>query len=281
MPSFDTPQPIQVTIEVAVGDVRITAGDREDTVVEVRPTDEATEADVQAAAQTRVEYADGRLLVKAPRQKVLGMFGKVGSIDVTIDLPTESRVQGSASVAGFHCTGRLGECRLKTSAGDIHADRTGPLELSTAAGAVEVASVAGRAEVSTGSGRVRLGEIDGSAVIKNSNGDSWVGTVAGDLRVNAANGDISVDRAGAAVTAATANGSIRLGEVLRGPVSVKTALGELEVGIHGETAAFLDLHTQFGTVRNQIEPSDTPAEHERTVEVRARTSYGDIVIRRS
>ncbi|SCG62789.1 DUF4097 family beta strand repeat-containing protein [Micromonospora inositola] len=281
MPTFDTPEPIQVTVDVAVGDVRIAAGDRETTVVEVRPTDGTAEADVQAAQQTRVEYADGRLLIKGPRQKVLGMFGKVGSIDVTIDLPTDSRVQGSASVAGFRCTGHLGECRLKTSVGDIHADHTGPLDLSTSAGAVEVASVAGRAEVSTGSGRLRLGEIDGNAVIKNSNGNSWVGTVAGDLRVNAANGDISVDRARAGVTATTANGDIRIGEVLRGSVSVKTAMGELEVGIHGDTAAFLDLHTQFGTVRNQIEPSDAPPQHERTVEVRARTSYGDIVIRRS
>ncbi|MBM0239615.1 DUF4097 family beta strand repeat protein [Micromonospora sp. ATA32] len=281
MPTFDTPEPIQLTIDVVVGDVRITASDRQDTVVEVRPTDGATEADVQAAAQTRVEYADGRLLIKAPKQKVLGVFGKVGSIDVTIELPADSRVHGTAAVAGFRCTGRLGECRLKTSTGDIHADRTGPLDLATAAGAVDVDSVAGRAEVSTGSGRIRLGEIDGSAVIKNSNGDSWVGAVAGDLRVNAANGDIAVDHARAGVTAATANGDIRIGEVFQGPVSVKTAAGRLEVGIHGDTAAWLDLHTQFGTVRNQIEPSDTPTEAERTVEVRARTSYGDIVIRRS
>ncbi|SCE89600.1 DUF4097 and DUF4098 domain-containing protein YvlB [Micromonospora viridifaciens] len=281
MPTFDTPEQIEAVVDIAVGDVRIAASDRDTTVVEVRPTDGTREADVQAAQQTRVEYGDGRLVVKAPRQKVLGMFGKVGSIDVTIDLPTGSRVQGNASVGAFRCTGRLGECRLRTSAGDIHADHTGPLDLSTSAGAVEVTSVAGRAEVSTGSGRVRLGEIDGGAVVKNSNGDSWVGTVGGDLRVNAANGNISVDRAGAGVTAATANGDIRIGEVRHGPVSVKTAMGELEVGIHGGTAAFLDLHTTFGTVRNQIEPSDTPPQDERTVEVRARTSYGDIVIRRS
>lgn len=281
MPTFDTPDPIHVTVEISVGDVRIVAGDRATTVVAVRPTDSAAEADVQAAQQTRVEYADGRLLVKAPRQKVLGMFGKVGSIDVTIDLPADSQLQGSTSVGRFHCTGRLGECQLKTSAGDIHADHTGPLDLSTAAGAVEVTSVIGRAEISTGSGRLRLGEIDGNAVLKNSNGDTWVGTITGDLRVNAANGHIFVDCAGAGVTAATANGNIRIGEVAGGAVSVKTAMGELEVGIHGGTAAFLDLHTDFGVVRNQIEPSDAPPQHERTVEVRARTSYGDIVIRRS
>ncbi|MFJ8578613.1 DUF4097 family beta strand repeat-containing protein [Micromonospora sp. NPDC093277] len=289
MPTFDTPEQIQAVVDISVGDIRITAGDRDTTVVEVCPTDGTREADIQAAQQTRVEYGDGRLVVKGPRTNSLlyklvgdgGVFGKVGSIDVTVELPTGSRVQGTASVGAFRCTGRLGECRLKTSAGDVHADHTGPLDLSTGTGAVEVNSVAGRAEVSTGSGQIRVGEIDGGAVIKNSNGDSWIGAVGGDVRVNAANGNIFVDRAGAGVTAATANGDIRVAEVHGGPVSMKTAMGELEVGIHGGVAAYLDLHTSFGNVRNEIEPSDTPPQEERTVEVRARTSCGDIVIRRS
>jgi hypothetical protein len=38
--------------------VQITASDRADTVVEVRPSDES---DVKAAQQTRVEYADGAI----------------------------------------------------------------------------------------------------------------------------------------------------------------------------------------------------------------------------
>ena len=56
---FDTPDPISVTIELGVGDVRIAASDRADTVVDVRPTDEHHEPDVQAAEQTRVEYTAG------------------------------------------------------------------------------------------------------------------------------------------------------------------------------------------------------------------------------
>ena len=43
MPTFDTPEPITVTLELGVGDVRITASDRADTVVEVRPSDPAKE----------------------------------------------------------------------------------------------------------------------------------------------------------------------------------------------------------------------------------------------
>ena len=67
MPTFDTPNLISVTLEVGVGDIRIVASDRTDTVVDVRPSDPAWKPDVTAAELTRVEYADGRLLVEAPK----------------------------------------------------------------------------------------------------------------------------------------------------------------------------------------------------------------------
>ena len=151
MPTFDTPEPISATIDLAVGYIRLTGSDRGDTVVEVRPSDGSREVDVRAAEQTRVEYASGRLLVRAPKQRGLGVFGRAGSIDVAIELPAGSHVQGDAWVAAFHGVGRLGECRVKTSSGDIQLDHTGPLDLVTGAGAVLVERVVGDAQVSTGS----------------------------------------------------------------------------------------------------------------------------------
>ena len=281
MPTFTTLEPISVSLELIAGDAQLAASDRGDTVVHVRPSDASAEADVRAAHLTRVEYADGQLLVKTPKQRSLGLFGRTGSVDVSIALPTGSRVQGDAAAAAFRGTGRLGPCRIKTATGDIQLDHTGPLDANTAAGAVVVNQVAGHAEIKTGSGAVRLQAVDGTAVIKNSNGDSWVGTVTGDLRVNAANGDIVVDRSQAGVTATTANGDVRVGEVQRGWVSVKTACGELQVGVRAGTAALLDLYTQYGAVHNRLEACDGPAPADGTVEVRARTEYGDIVIHRS
>ena len=64
MPTFDTPEPISVTLEVGVGDIRIVASDRTDTIVDVRPSDPAKKSDVTAAELTRVEFADGRLIVE-------------------------------------------------------------------------------------------------------------------------------------------------------------------------------------------------------------------------
>ena len=283
MPAYDTPHPVTATVELVVGDLRIVAADRADTVVEVRPSDPGSDADVRAADQTRVEYADGLLLVKTPKQRGLGLFGKPGSVDVTVDLPARSKVQVDSGVGGVRTTGTLAACRVKSGAGDVQVDRGGGgrLSLETGAGRVDVDTVAGRADISTGSGRLQVREIDGPAVVKNSNGDSWIGLVTGDLRINAANGDIAVDRAGGDVVASTANGGITVGAVTRGSVSLKTGFGEIEVGIPAGTAAKLDVSTSFGRIRNQLESTDGPHETDETIDLRARSGYGDIVIRRS
>ncbi|MER7417784.1 DUF4097 family beta strand repeat-containing protein [Micromonospora peucetia] len=280
MPTFDTPAPISATVDLVVGDVQITATDRTDTVVEIRPSNAADDADVRAAEQTRVEYADGRLLVRSPRQRGFGLFGKPGSVDVTIGLPTGSQLHGDVSVAAFHGTGRLGSCRVRIATGDIQLDRASDVDLDTSAGTVQVEHVAGPARISTGTGRIRVQQVDGDAVVRNSNGDSWLGTVTGETRVKTANGGITVDRAHGPVTATTANGDIRIGEVSAGAVSVRTATGGLDIGIRSGTAALLDLHTQFGRVENNLEAYEPAGEPEGAVRVSARTSFGDIVIRR-
>jgi len=280
MPVFDTPEPITATIELVVGDLRITARDRPDTAVEVRPSDPGTELDVRAAEQTRVEYADGRLLVKVPKQRGLGLFGKAGSVDVEIELPAGSRLHAQTGVAAVSGTGPLGECWIRTGVGDIRLDRTGPVDLKTGGGSVAVLGITGNALIATGTGDVRVGAVDGDALLKNSDGDTWVGPVTGELRVKASNGDILVGRAAAGVTATSSAGSIRVDEAAGGTVSLKTSMGQVEVGIPAGTPAHLDLHTQFGNVLNRLGASEAPPAGDRTVQVRARTSYGDIVIRR-
>jgi DUF4097 and DUF4098 domain-containing protein YvlB len=281
MPNFETPEPIAVTLELGVGDVRIAASDRTDTVVEVRPTDESDESDVKAAQQVRVDYANGTLRVTGPKSRAFDFSRKTRSVDVSIELPSGSQVSAEMQLGDFRGTGRLGESRFKTSAGNAQLEWTGPLRLDSGAGHLTVEGVAGNAEVHTGTGKVRIGDIGGTAVVKSSNGDVTIDAVTGDARVRTANGEISIDRAGAGVEAKTANGSIRIGEVKRGSVTLETAAGDLEIGVAAGTAAWLEVKTGFGHVRNLLENATRPEETDQTVEVRGRTSYGDITVRRS
>jgi hypothetical protein len=281
MPVFATPGPISVTVEVYAADLQIVASDRADTVVELRPTNEADESDVRAAEQTRVEHADGTLTIRGPRARGMDLSKKSRSVDLVIELPTGSQLHGFVTAGEVRSSGALGECRFRMSVGHAQLDRTGPLRLTTL-GRITVDAVGGDAEVDTGSGRIRLGAVDGGAVVKNSNGETEIGTVAGDLRARSANGSITVDRAGAGVDAKTSNGSIRVGTVARGSVSLRTAAGDLDVGIADGTAAWLDLKTGHGRVRNELaDLGRGPAESDETVEVRASTSFGDITVRRS
>jgi DUF4097 and DUF4098 domain-containing protein YvlB len=278
MPAFDTPEPISVTIALGLGNVRINASDRTDTVVHVRPSDESDDKDVRAAQQTRVEFSGGHLLVKAPKKT--SWFGSGGSIAVTVDLPAGSRVDAETA-SDIRGEGRLGDSAFKTASGDIRLDQTGRLRLMTAHGDVMVTRSAGHTEVTATNGEVRIREIDGTAVIRNSNGDITLGEVTGDLRLSTAYGDITVQRALAGVDARTATGGIRIGEAVRGLITLKTAYGGLDVGIRQGTAVWLDVDTTYGKVRNLLEGVDSPRPSDETAEVRATTSYGDIVIHRS
>jgi hypothetical protein len=278
MTTFDTPEPISAVIELAMADVRIVATDRANTAVDVRPSDRSRRADVQAAEQTRVEYNARTLLVKATgRWRAWSPFGYGGSVDVEVALPAGSRVTGAATGA-FRCTGDLGDCEIKTSVGEIRVEYAAGVTLTTSAGDITLERAAADAQLTTGSGEIRVGEIAGAAVIKNSNGDTRVGEVIGDVRIKTANGDIAIDRAHASVVAKTANGDIRVGAPTSGTVVAETSYGALDIGIPDRTATWLDLHTQYGQLHNNLAAGGAPEPGQDRLEVRARTSYGDISI---
>jgi DUF4097 and DUF4098 domain-containing protein YvlB len=281
MPAFETPQPITATIDVVAGDVRIAARGGGETVVEVRPSDPADEQDVRAAERTRVEYAAGRLLVKAPKLRSWLPRGTGGSVDVTVELPERSRVRGTGQLADFRFEGALGDLDVKTGLGAIAIERAAALTLRTGIGDITVGSASGHAEIAAGSGDTRLAALEGTAVVKNSNGDTWVGEARGDLRVNAANGSIAVDAAHASVVAKSSNGDVRLGEAVRASVVLETRLGDVEVGIREGTAAWLDVRAGAGRVHNALEAAEPPGPAAETVEVRARTTAGSVLIRRA
>ncbi|MFH9070600.1 DUF4097 family beta strand repeat-containing protein [Streptomyces alboflavus] len=280
MPAFDTPEPITATIHVEYGCARITAADRSDTIVEVRPTCDDNKADVRAAEQTQVEYAAGKLLVKTPKGSALKM-GLPGSVDVAVALPHGSRLIGHLEMGDLSCEGSMGACDVRTSAGDIRLDQVGAVQLRTQHGNITVDRAAGACEFTTGSGEVRVREVDGAAEVKNANGNTWIDEITGELRLKVANGNVSVGRAHASVFSKSANGSTRIEEVTRGTVDLQGKFGDLEIGIGEGSATWLDLKSRSGRVYNTLGAADGPGESTETVEVHAATGIGDITIRRA
>ena len=169
---------------------------------------------------------------------------------------------------------------MKTGAGDVRLDQTGALRVRTGAGHVAVEEASDRAEI-VAAGDMTIGVVAGDADVKNLNGKTWIGRVGGNVRVKSANGDVIIEDAGRDVTVKTANGNIRLGQVARGSVTIETASGGLEIGVREGTAAWIDATTKFGRVHNNLTPADDPEPSAETVQVRARTSFGDVLIARS
>jgi len=281
--AFETPEPVSVSVEIFVGNVHVTATDRRDTVVELLPSRPGLQRDLAAVEQTSVERTGNLIAVRGPHRwtrYVLPWAGRE-SVEVHVALPVGSELRVDAGMAVVRCSGRIGESQISTGFGEVRIDEVGSIRLHTAFGDLSVEKSAGRVEAKTGTGSVRIGAIEGPAVIRNSNGDTWVGEVGGDLEVRAANGRIAVDHADAAVTARTANGAVLLGEVARGAVVAQTSAGRIEVGVRQGVTAWLDLHTGYGNIRNDLEGGGPPEPGEGTVEIRARTGAGDITIRRA
>jgi len=286
--TFSTPTAITVTLDLYVADVRIAASDRTDTVVEVRPSDPGKAADVKAAENTRVEYDAATrsltVVTRKPRNRFVNFSSKrPESIDLLIEVPTDSDLRAEAVIGEFQSAGVLGTVALKTEIGGVRLAQTGPVNVRTGVGEITVEEVSGAAEVTCGSGVIRIGAVDGVAEVSNSNGKAIVGEVTGAATVRSANGDVYVDRALSDLTATTSNGEVRIGEVVRGKVTATSKNGYVEVGVREGSAAWLDLNAGVGRVHNELDAADEPAAGEPVdkVEIHASTKLGEVAVRRA
>lgn len=279
MPTFDSPGPVAISLTLVMGDVRIVATDRRDVVVGVRPANDTPKSQ-KVAEQTTVDFRDGRLTIRTPKD-LASMFGRPGGVDVEIEVPAGSTLDGDTGMGDLVTEGRLGDCKFRCGAGRVRIGDTGRLDLTTGAGEVSVVNVDGDCTVSTGTGDIRVGRIAGSATVKTANGPIRVGELAKYAKLVSANGEIQIDRALGGLTAKTAAGAVRVRAAVRGDVEMQTAFGELEIGIPEGTAAWLDLDSATGGIRNGLDEAGGPGRTDEQVKIRARTKFGDIVIHRS
>lgn len=229
MPTFATPNPVHVEIELYVANVSITAQDRADTVVEILPSDPDDATDVETAALIRAELSGDTITVKGQKfRKYVGWNSGSRSVDMTITVPTGSSVtgRGYGSMVNISTAGSLAACEFRIGMGRIFIEEAGPVKLRTT-------------------------------------------------------GDIMIDRAVGDVNATTSTGSLRIGEAREGVLDLKSAMGEIEIGVAEGTAALVDARTSVGTITSHLANSGEPAPGTPTVKVRARASVGDIVIHRS
>lgn len=262
MPTFHTPEPVSAVVEVAAGALRLTATDRDDTVVDITPRDPERASDVRAAEQARIDFHNGTLVVTAGR-KVLSL-GRGGAVRVDIELPTRSRLDISSASAGVDADGVYSECRF-----------------ASASGAVRVATVVGNIKADTASGDISVGDLSGDARIATASGDVTIDRIDGDVTFQSASGSLTIGTMRGHVKHQAASGSVTVSDAAGGGLRAQTGSGEVAVGIPEGTAARLELKTHSGAVDNDLQASDGPADGDETFILQARTGSGDISIRRA
>jgi len=283
MPTYTTPTPIDLAINVQVGAIEVVAGDRADTVVTVTATNPSKEGDRRSADETKVDFDGHRLTITGPRVYFawIGPGSKSDSIDVKVELPTGSRLTAELSYGGVHTSGRLGATRIKAAGGSADVDSTGDLWLRAGHGSATVANVDGSLEITADHGQIRVGTVTGDAILKASHGSVRIEESGGGLDAKLSYGDLEITKARASVTAKTAYGSIQLLEVSSGSIEVESGYGQITIGVLPGVPAWLDLSSKNGRVRNELDGDGAPAGSEQTVAVRGRTQFGDITIQRA
>ncbi|MEU8179957.1 DUF4097 family beta strand repeat-containing protein [Micromonospora sp. NPDC049044] len=179
MNSYATPAPITAILNIPAGRIQLIAADRADTTVEVLPTDPAKRRDTRAAEQTIVAYADGVLRITAATPGN-ALVGPSGSVQVTVQLPADSRIDAKAASAELRGVGRLGDITFDGAYREIKIDEAASVRLTAIDGDVQVGRLTGAAEINTLRGDIRIAEAGrGTVVLTTQSGDISVAAAAG------------------------------------------------------------------------------------------------------
>ncbi|GAA4954068.1 DUF4097 family beta strand repeat-containing protein [Actinoplanes utahensis] len=213
MPNFNTPAAVAAVLDLPAGNIRIIAADRADSTVEVRPADAGKDRDVKAAEQVEIDYRDGVLRVTAPVRNQY--FGASGAVEVTIQLPTGSRIEAKAATTDFRAVGRLGEVTVEAPQATVKIDEASGVRVTASAGDIAIGRLTGPAEISVEKGDIRIDEaVRGDLALTTTYGEVSVGVAAGvsaTLDAGAAHGRVhnalrNTEGAGAPVTIKATNG---------------------------------------------------------------------------
>ena len=206
-------------------------------------TDTIVEIEGRDVEEFGVEQRGREIVVE--RRKRFGRGG--GSYDVRILAPEGADAELALASADVRGTGRFGEVRVRNASGDV-----------------QLGSVGGRLDVSTASGDVVVQAATGGGAIRTASGDVVVREAGERLGVMTASGDL--------VIAAIANGALDL----------KSASGDMRIGIAPGSRFHVDARSLSGETRSDLEILGVETTTEGPlVELKATSMSGDIRIVRA
>ncbi|KIF03216.1 hypothetical protein PL81_25595 [Streptomyces sp. RSD-27] len=179
MQTFATATPVSAVLDIPAGRVQITAADRADATVDVRPADPSKSRDVQAAELIEVAFADGVLrVVAAPAKNRI--TGNSGFVDVTVQLPAGSHVEAKVAAAELQGAGRLGDVVVEAAQSRVQLEETASARVTVQSGDISLGRLGGPAELSTQKGEIAIAEATGGVLtLTTQHGNITVGAARG------------------------------------------------------------------------------------------------------
>lgn len=239
---FPTPNPVQLEIKVAAGDIDVATIDGDESSVTLEGPDKLTEA-------MRVELIGDRLIVEQRRKGGFGWFGHWNEpIHVHARVPHASRVDIATAAANAKLEGTFRSLDAKSASGDF----------------------------------TLTGELDGDAEVKTVSGDVRLPHVTGDLSVQTVSGVVVAESVDGSVQTKSVSGDVRVGSLREGKVSVQSVSGDVELGIAAGTSVDVDAGSASGELTSEVPLSSTPGDGGGpTVVIRSSTVSGDFRVFRA
>lgn len=277
--NFETTGPINLKVELLVGDVRITATDQASTSVRLIPQGRGGE---ELAERFTVEARGNDVVVISPKMRDTGFlgFGK-GSIDVEVALATGSALDVRTGSGDITADGIVGDVRAVTGSGDITIQELASGDLKSGSGDLTTRTVRARLNAKTGSGDVVLDTAHGWVDLISGSGDVVVRRAEARVKAKTGSGDIAIAASVDDLDLLTGTGDVDLGGVHGGEVRAKTGTGDVQIGVVTGVAAFLDLNTVTGDVDIDLEETDGPGDADARASLSVHSGSGDIFVKRA
>jgi DUF4097 and DUF4098 domain-containing protein YvlB len=259
---FDTPGPVTVDLQVAIGDIEVIVEDGPTTTVEISGY-EKDEAPLVTCDQIGGGY---RVSIEHKPKKFWGFRITFGDgLTIRLTVPEATTIDGSSASAELEATGTMAALSFRTGSGDLaFHDVTGDVQLTSASGDVEGRSVGGH------------------LAFKGASGDIEIGAVAGGATVRSASGDISIGRLDGTALVTVGSGDVELRQVGPGSVNARAISGDVHVGVREGLGVWLDVSSTSGDVHSTLDAARrADADHDvPELELTLNTVSGDIDVTR-
>jgi DUF4097 and DUF4098 domain-containing protein YvlB len=264
---FETPETVDLYVELGKGSLNVTAADTTTTTVEVTGRD----AELVEVRQ------DGRQISVVSPKGNRGLFGGEPSYVVTIDLPTRSNAVVKTGSADIAFDGVFGMGQLKSGSGDCRLDTfDGPLLVETGSGDIVLSRAGAELRVKSGSGDVDVAHAEHALAVSTGSGDVEIGSTHGQAVIKTGSGDLEIAHAGDGVSMSTGSGDMKIGSATKGKFSAKGASGDVQIGVPAGIPVWTDLTTVSGTIHSDLRGAGQPEPGQDYIELRAKTVSGDI-----